>query len=56
MSTFKEKYIKYKKKYIELKYRMKGGTDVDLKKAIAASKKNSIKRKNKQKLMVTNRG
>ena len=26
MNTYKDKYIKYKKKYIELKYRMKGGT------------------------------
>ena len=26
MSTYKDKYIKYKKKYIDLKYRMTGGT------------------------------
>ena len=39
MSTFKEKYIKYKKKYIELKNKMKGGSDADLKKALEESKR-----------------
>ena len=28
MSTYKDKYIKYKKKYIDLKYRMTGGTTI----------------------------
>ena len=37
MSTFKEKYLKYKKKYIELKNKMKGGIG-PLKAAIEESK------------------
>lgn len=39
MSISKEKYIKYKKKYIKLKNKMKGGSPGDMKKAM----ENSIK-------------
>ena len=39
MSTYKDKYIKYKKKYLTLKNKMKGGSDANLKKVLKASEK-----------------
>ena len=52
MSTFKEKYLKYKKKYIELKNKMKGGGEAkynqDLKKALEASERTALREKKEQ--------
>lgn len=55
MNTYKDKYIKYKKKYIEIKNRIKGGThDETLKKIIEKYINNEIMNKDRFKSILRN--